>query len=472
MKWPLKIILPGLLLAMASAQESTFKMQELLALEQHIQGLSKQRKSDLDILKSVKYFMINGNLLRAQKELLKLNVLNAQMKLIQDRYLAILFSLQNQWQKAWKILGQDQFQTTAYYPKICLLKILARIALKKNAGLQEELQRCSRSHRDHGETNFIWPRAMARVITSPNYDVPNFFSLSHSPGDRFSPFFRPQRPPMSDIRQTTLWLKLILFLGKEKTAFKQIKNISAEAYRHKRIREMLGLLYHRLGKQQQALDFVEDLDLANAHNIKGNIALQGQQYQIAQRHFQLALQKKQDSLNAIQRLLPLSWLNKDFAAGLQAIKLAQDLGLAPRGGISFRSALLTELGQYTQAIQSLLLLPSKDQQLQPEIMNELLAFNYLMTGDSSQALVAAHQACLKFDGLNCYLLTLLTQWQNFPKTLQKKQAITDPHGIDLQQLSTSTQQASPFAREDIFIDQKDIEHLDSLEQQHQFSEFF
>ena len=461
MKWPLVIILPLLWAPTTFAQEFSLKAQKIVNNHGPLGGLLGERKNNLKILKRIKYLMINGLVPEAKEELLKLPLSDSPLKLIRDRYLAIVFLLENQWEKSLKILNQSPFQTTAHYPKICLLKVLSLMALDENKHetLEGELRRCSHSHRHQKETDFTWPETIIRLRKSPTHGLP---PLPHT---------SPNSP--KELHQTVLWLKLALYLGREKSAFKELQKIPLRTLPliPKRARELMGLLFYRAGKKKEALGLIKDINLGNAHNIRAHMALQNKNYQKAYESFQLALGKKENSLNALRGLLPLSWANGDLLGGLKAIRLAQRPGWSHLGDENFLPALLTELGENTKALPFLLSL--KEQQRQTDITNKLLSFNYLMMARPKKSLLSTYELCLAFDGVNCYLLTLLTKWENLPQRLQEKKAIDDSHGIDLTQLSGQGPKASAlafalaFAKEEIFIDQKDIEELDFLERKQQ-----
>ena len=450
MKWPLVIILP--ILSPRSALPSELPCKAQRVIKGSSEGCFEKSASHLKRLKRVKYFMINGLLQQAKRELQKLDIVHPPLKLIRDRYLATVFSLQNEWAKSQDILNQSPFQTAAHYPQICLLKVLSLMALNKpNSLLQRELGRCFKSDRQHKEADLTWLRMIVPLEESLLRGLP---PLPHT-----SPH------SSQELRQTALWLKEALYRGQEKTAFKELQNIPPNFLPliPERIRELIGLVFYRAGKKKKALDLIKDINLPNAHNIRAYMALQNKDYQKSYGSFQLALEKKENSLNALQAILPLSWIKKNFLEGLRAGGLPYYLGRSPLGNGAFPSALLSELGENTKALQFLLTL--KEQQRPPKMAHELLPFNYLMLARPKKALVAAYESCLALNGVNCYLLTLLTKWEDLPQRLQEKKSIGDPHDIDLTQLSTASIKDSPLIEEKIFIDQKHIEELDFRERQ-------
>jgi hypothetical protein len=73
----------------------------------------------------------------------------------------------------------------------------------------------------------------------------------------------------------------------------------------------------------------------------------------------------------------------------------------------------------------------------------------------------SHGACKKFDGLNCWIRSQLLTWENFPKTIKRKEPIYKDNRLSLESL-TELSLTRPL-EENLIVDQKDIEELDSAE---------
>ena len=442
------MILPGLcLLAWGQNLPSeptapSFKDQEMRLKQQYGQRLYRQRKRHLELLKSIKYFIINGNLSQAQKALQQIDVSHQRLQEVVERYQALLFFIQGNWQQVLALLGQRRFQRGASFRKVCALKTMAQMA-QGGEQWREWFVDCFGVKGNFARNGLLWP-----LLIRP-YDGPEHpFELSQYP---------------RGLEPTNFWLKLALYLGRAEEIVRQLEHIPLDAYRHQRTREVIGMALYREQKRGQALDFIEDIDLSNAHNIRGNIALSDGKYRAAKGHFRLALQKKENSVNAIKRLLPLSWFNQDFVRGLEVIDLAEGLWGSGVGADILRGVFLTELQKSEQAVELLLLLPSRERKLQARVLSELLAFNYLVLEKTPLATLAAHQSCQHFNGVSCYILGHLTDWDNFAGML-KREAGLAASSIDLEQLSGPIIKDHPFGRERVFIDQQIIEQLDALEQ--------
>ena len=447
MKWPLTIILPifSLLssLPLSARGEKQYPPTPETP-ERHRQHLLAQREGDLRGLKEIKYLMINGNLRQAEEKLRQFAPTLPKMQAVGERYLATLLLLRGQWAEALKIFSGKHLQRKEHYQKICPLKILAQIALGKRKNLQQEFAHCFYSlERDIPSSDINWALATTMIEKRPLIPL-------HKHND--------------DLSKVAGWIKLALYLKREKGVLEQLRHLPPSAYHHPTTRELIGFLHYRLGKKRKALELLRDIDSSNAHNIRGNVALMDGEDETAYQHFKLALATKSYSLNAIQRSLTLSWSLGDYANALSTMRLMGQEGHLSVGEKIFYSVLLTEAEQHQRAIEILLLLSPTEKKLHFRIVNELLAINYLFTKRSPQSLVAARKACKELNGLACHLLTQLSKWDNLGETLQEQgeKDLPPPPGINLKKLSGPALGNNNFEHEILFVEQKDIEQMDAL----------
>ena len=432
MRCTLATILPIFItcLAWGGAPESALQ-------ESYQQQMLKRRFQDLKRLRGIKYLMINGDLVRAQRRLQQFHPQFPQLRIIQKRYLATLWVLQGQWQRALKVFNAVEFQSPSAYRTVCPLKVLALVATQKRDQAGREFGHCFDFKEGEQTNDATW---MSALITGTNP-----ISLPRD-GD--------------DFNKVKIGLKLALYLGQEKQVLEHLGHIDKGIVRDQRIKELLALIHHRLGDRSKALSLLEGVGLANGQNLQGNEALKEGDISQAGEHFKQALKKKGDSLNAIRRLLPVAWKQRDFASGWDAMKLALELGQAEGAARIHLSALLTELDKPQKVILHLLLLPWKERQQHTALVNELLAFNYLVSSRPKKALLAARKSCELGNVLSCYLSGALARWDNFSETLKSDRPIPSPEGIDITQLSGETLEGDPFAAEIRYVDQENIQRLD------------
>ena len=408
--------------------------------------LAFSSQGELEKLRQVKYFMINGNFLKARRYLseLELRANGATWEPIQKRYLAMIEILQERFDKADRILSKDFFNQRRFYDRVCPLKIIAKIAIGDGSQLGKEYDRCFLSRVDDEVGDLSWLDTLLKGR--------GLFNLARE---------------RDNVDRVSLWLKLALYLEAKKNVLDQLRYIPSHIYRYPRVRELVSLLHYRHGNKREALNLVKGVDLVNAHNIRANIAIENRKYHTAYRHVQSGLEKKRDSLNGIYRSIPLSWLTENLESGLTTLQLSFNLDRVTTMGRIFRAVLYTELGRHEKAIESLLLIPKKERKSYLHFVDELLSYNYFVLGQLKQALLSAYGSCARLDGVNCYLLTHLSRWDQWESAWKgmdnfKKTFATDSSNIDLDTLWESELSDRPFQDEKIFIEQAEVERLDAL----------
>ena len=73
--------------------------------------------------------------------------------------------------------------------------------------------------------------------------------------------------------------------------------------------------------------------------------------------------------------------------------------------------------------------------------------------------ITSKNACRRYDGLSCWLQNQLIIWENIGKTIERDELIQAKSSFAINDLK-SLQTVEPL-KENVYIDQKDIEELDS-----------
>lgn len=410
---------------------------------------SVSAREELSRLKKVKYLMINGNLLKAERQLeeLELGTSGATWEPIQKRYLAILKILQGRFHEVENILSLDIFKQHDFYDRICPLKVISHIALQNKKQLEEEFDRCFFSRFDNEAGDLFWLSTLLKRR--------GLFALARE---------RDQADRVS------LWLKLAIYLDIKENVWEQLRFLPTSMYQYPRVRELVSMLYYRRGRGREALNLAQGVDLVNAHNIQGNLALVDGRHEEAYGHFKQGLKKKKDSLNSLYRLLPLAWLLQDFEPGYQTLRLIFNLTRVNTRGRILKAAFFTEMGRHQEAVESLLLIPKKEKKSYRGLIDELLGYNYFFLGRFKKALLSAYYSCSELDGLNCYLLTHLSRWdhwesrfrgaEDLKKLFAATSSFASSSGIELGTLWKEEVPLGPFQEEQIFVEQSEVERLD------------
>ena len=85
---------------------------------------------------------------------------------------------------------------------------------------------------------------------------------------------------------------MVIYLNREKQAYPLLSFLPTDFYKSGRFKEVLSFVYYRLGNYELAEKLVEDLEGPNSENIRGNIRLREQKYELAYGHFRSGLKKE------------------------------------------------------------------------------------------------------------------------------------------------------------------------------------
>lgn len=439
-------------LSFAQTQED---LNAALLEERQLLREEGSRKENLELLEEAKYYLVSGNLRRAEATLVKLRPVGEMATALRWRYLAMIHFVEGDYQKSLKILQKKELNTLSLRGKICTLKLTNMIILNELEGAKAEFDFCASINGKYSATEMSWLEFLLAVRQKdPSILAGRHLSYLH----RFT----------SSNEMVRLWLKMGLYLNQEHLIYPRLKHLGAEAYQSKKVRELLGLLYYRLGEKEEALRFIDDLSTANSENIQGNLKLEKNQYELAFGHFQLALKKKQNSVNAIERSLTLSWLLGKFSEGLEIVRRVR----AHQGSVSKKHALvaafLTRNGEHQKALEELYPVVQAYQGRQPQPASELLSYNSLLAEKNDDAKKYSDLLCREKQGFYCWLLFHLNLWDDLGKTIKRDEPIFQDNELSVEELKKKAQ-ISPLAEEK-FVDQRDIEELDEVDVQNKMRE--
>ena len=197
-------------------------------------------------------------------------------------------------------------------------------------------------------------------------------------------------------------------------------------------------------------------NLSNAENIKGNLYVLRQKYELAYAQFKLALEKKQNSQNAMERILPLAWLLGDWEEGA---KIAERVIASPQTQVNkmtLISAFYTQKGDYAKAkdvLDSIVLRSRRGTEID---VTQLLSFVSLMQNRPDVIKKQAALSCAQFDMINCWLSFQMDQWDSFPLSIRRP----DKMLVKKDWEKLSQEDLDEPLKETIYVNQLDIEELD------------
>ena len=395
-------------------------------------------------LKRVKYYLINGEIRMAKLYLTKLSYTQTKLRPIIHRYLAMLSFIDGDFEKAYTYLREPALQSLPQFAKICVLKVLTQVVLSKTVDLENDWARCQVENTGKfRERNLIWLETLVQLKLAPR------------PGMTRVPFKQLKLLAL-DNDELKVMLKLALYLNQEALLIDQIPELSVDQLQDTEVRELVGQIFFRTGALARSYRFVEDLKSPNSENIKGNLYVLRNKYELAYAQFKLALEQKQNSQNALERLLPLAWLLGDWEGG---VKYANQMGATPSTQVNRQTllaAFLMQKGDYAEANKVLDLIAERSRRGAEIEVTQLSSFTALMQNKTDSVKKQAAASCSQYDILQCWVLYQTSQWDTFPLTIRRDEKIAMKR--DWERL-TNESENQPL-KETVFVNQLDIEEMD------------
>lgn len=395
-------------------------------------------------LKKVKYYLINGESRLANAYLSKLSFKQTELRPIIYRYMALLAFIEGKFGKSLEYLSKKELQPMEYYSKVCTLKVLNLVVLDQVNRIEDEWNRCQlQNFSKFNAGSFIWIQTLVRM------------KISERPDTAKIPF-RGQLLASMDNEQLKIFLKLALYLGQEKLLEPQLNKLDINQVFDEEVRELMGHIYFRLGALAKSYRYIENLKSPNAENIKGNIYILRKKYELAYAQFKLALEQKQNSQNAMERLLSLAWLLGDWEEGA---KVSERVIASPNTQINkltLVAAFNTQKGDFEKARSVLESISSTSRMGSQLDVIQLQSFVGLMQNKVPEIKRLSAASCDQFDMVNCWLSLQMEQWDSFSLSIRRPDPI--PSKKDWERLSTSD--INEPLQETVFVNQLDVEELD------------
>ena len=426
--------------------------QEYNAYNEIIQTkMNNEKKIDLYNLQKAKYKLINGDLRLAEYFLSKINDQTSSLVPVKRRYLSIIYFIQGKYKNSIKQLSLNRNQIEEN-SQVCLLKLINYMALNDLQNLNKEKELCLAQLLPSSKNELLWPDTMIKL---KNKDIDG---ISKNLLIDANTIFR-------DDELAKLWFKTGLYLNREKNLLGLISELTESSYQSKKLREIIAFIYLRHNDENKALAFIDDIDTANSENIKGNLRLKNKEYELAFGHFRLALSKKQDSNNALERAIPLAWILGQWSDGLTMLSNISNPVIDKRNTHALKIAFLIRENKLIEARNEIIVLKNAffgEPPFEVAIMDsyvDLLLGKNQSNYDGRKTDELTEKSCRSFDGMSCWISMQLIQWDNLGKTVKRDEPIYQDKEMTIDSLKMK-KLISPLD-EIKAIDQADIEELDS-----------
>lgn len=420
------------------SKEKTIKSQSF-----HFQkNIKTDYLNESQLLKISKILLLNGEFKKAELFLSKLTLRDKISKEVLFRYLGTFHFLKKDYQKSLRYLSHKVLQSHPAFSKICLLKTLNEIALKNVGTLGKTWSKCKLYNQKYLKQEMVsWVDILISLRTEPQ----QFKNL---------PPFKMNSLDHLNLQETLILFKMGLFLNQEDILIERISDIDLDYLENNELREIIGQLYFRKRELQKSFQFIEDLSTPHSLNMIGNLYLLKKDYSLAYENFKHSYKLKSNSLNALERLIPLSWNEKDWKKGIEYLEKYHSPNEVEKKllmtAFNFQNKDFTRAHQ---VLESLLSYNLSQEYFKMMTLGELLS---LKMNDFSQAKMFSHKACLQNNLISCWVLLQLDLQKNFLETTQDLKMKKKP---SLWSQLIKQEEISPL-EESIYINQKDIEELD------------
>ncbi|MBL6990620.1 MAG: hypothetical protein ISR65_12620 [Bacteriovoracaceae bacterium] len=413
-------------------QLTTYDIQEM-----HIKLQVNTRLEDLRYLKMAKTALISGELEKASYSLGKISHQNFTLSHVKRRYFAIINFLKENYLESLQLIGTLEGVNVKNYSQNCLLKLINLLALKDVNTLRVERIKCQKNTLFYSKNNQIWLDSMLDLRDN------NFEFIKHL-------VVRNIQYPTEDLSNildshelTQIWLKIGLYTNQHDALEKHLANLPMSAFRSKRVRELLGLTYYRLGKLDLAIKFIEDIQTANVENIKANIKLKNNDYEMAYGHLKLALRKKSNSLNALNRAIPLAWILEQWQDGLAMLSKLYVTAENEKQVLALAAGLNIRLNNLKKAQEHLILLEHLYDKFTSKEVDYMYSYLAAILGDVTKLKIYANKACRRLDGLNCWVKLQQLVWPDFKRMIHREKKVLIKNNSNKDSFSLASLKSAP-----------------------------
>tara|TARA_B100001971_G_C18268036_1_gene596523 strand:- start:97596 stop:99011 length:1416 start_codon:yes stop_codon:yes gene_type:complete len=399
-----------------------------------------------EFLARIKKSIINGEYKKARILLLNANYTKNFTRAIQYRYLALINFIEGDYKKSLEYLSKKELQTIQAQNKVCMLKTMNLLILENLQEAKFEWAKCLSVTAADSPTNHEWMNTIVNIKVNEDPNAIDKLFKGISIENETEPYL-------------SLFIKLAIYLNKQDVILPRVKYLGIDAYENVKIRELIGMLYFRNGDLVKAYNLIEDLDTPNADNLKGNIYLAQKKYELAYAQFKLALENKSNSQNALERIIPIAWILKQWNQG---IELTERLNIDNKT-IFFQKALkaafMTQAQRYNEAKIVLDEIVKGSRNSQSVEVNQLYTYNSVMLDNYEDSDLYSNRACNQNDGFNCWYRMYISVWKDINKLVKTDKKILE-NKVDYVDQYTKAYIEKPIQERE-YISQKDIEELEN-----------
>jgi len=411
-----------------------------------VEESSLRKFKSLTKSRQIKYQIISGNTDYARNLLSNTGTDSSLTKAINYRYLALIQFIEGDYLSVLKTLNKPIMKEFKFESSICFMKVLSYLITDQLIKGSDSWKTCKQATGKYSSNNLDWMQIIVDLKTKKDTKyIDNIFKNINI--------------ELVSEENLGIYLKLALYLNKHEKIIPRFKYFGTAALENINYRELIGLNYYRNGDLVKANQLLGKLNTTNAEVFKGNIYLFQKKYENAYAQYKLALKLKNNSKNALERLLPLSWKLNLWEDGLQYLQRMEVTHQNLIETYTLMAAFLTLSDKHKSAKEYLLKIKNKTISSEPIEVTQINVLNSIKLKDTSLLEHASEKSCQGFDGLNCWLTVGIKSWKGLTDLLEEKSLI-HTNTLSLAEKYTKQTNFKSF-NEPVLIKQIDIEEMDN-----------
>jgi len=441
--------------SMGFYDEDHSDLVQMFVRNQFEDNLNKKQKIQL-----AKFLLVNGDLNRAKYHLNTLFDLGHHGELIKRRYLSYIAFVEDDFDGVLNHSTSD-FQ---FYPQTCTLDVLSYLIKGDINQTKQEFINCKIRTGIYNQDDYFWLNNLIKVkenilkISSNSEEKTSTQTIQHilTPKN-----YKDLLSYVDSVNSALLWLKLGLYTGLHDEIIQLLPNLPEEIFESFRFREIMALIYFRNKDHDNAKKFIENVDTANAHNILASIYLKQNKTELAFAEYKLALLKKHNSRNALEKIIPLSYVLSDYNLGLDSINQLEFTGVNQTTLSILRSIFLLKNKNYLEAWKALASFDLTTTTHIPDKVFQMKNFLAILLNYPDEIDRYSNYACNQFDGISCWVQTQLLIWPDFSKHFKRQSDQSIKPLFTRSELVESWEVKN--IKEDLIVDQENLEQLDETQ---------
>ncbi len=417
----------------------------------------------------MKTYLINGNTKGAQIILERWGDVKDFKGLIRDKYLSLVSFIHNDFEKSLNYLERSIINFPLYYQEVCPLLIFNLLALKNFESFHKNFLQCSYFNKKKSPTQELFGSFFDRNLNLTSKESKNKFNeLSQS---EYLKMLLEQNSIEND--EVKIILKLALLFNLEKDIKESIYSFSPLQMADIEIRELVASLFYRLDEKNLSLIFLDNVKSFTSSNIKGSIELKNNSQEIAYTHFKMALKDRPNSLNALEKILPLSIILKRYDETLQYLNFIPKKTFSPLVKLGLLGTLHTLQGNFPQAENYFEQIKKNYNAILPPKISLVASYLYSLSASNNELEIASDNPCKYYYGINCWYLIQSLIWPKVSDLYSEEKSKLTPvsekelEEFNFENLTKSDIKDQPASiqhlEQKIFVNQKEIEELDDAQ---------